>query len=182
MTTGDESDSGRHATEDRYLFVIFRSRLTLALATLPPGQRTDLAAECWLGPMRYRMVDQTLVCFYDWLRNAHRRVVGVRFWLESLERFRTPQRGALAHLYRFSYVAETHNGHALEVYFSSDRRIDESNSSDQDFMPQPVFADEHGEWAVALYATDLDEVEMGGVRAADTAWELASLTARSTIP
>ncbi len=159
-----ERQSGENVVES--LFLIFRPRLALALTTI---QRSH---EYNIGDESFRVIDKSLVAFYDWIRNPVGQIIGVRFWLESEELFRDKQLEWLNHLYRFPYVVKAEDGHALEVYISSNHQSDGIVAGELDFFPQEVFVNKKGVWAVCLRVAELDPSEMEVIKVADVDWEI----------
>src|SRR6266576_2805802 len=105
-----------------FLLIVFRPEVTLAFSEAQPPQKFSIEA------VDYRAtpaVDST--SFYDWLRNASGKVIGLRYW--PTHEVKLPLE-ALAHL---PYVRVVHEGENIEVYFSANREADDSRSDDQSF-------------------------------------------------
>jgi len=149
---------------DEILFLVFRPRLALALAAVQYNDTYDHGDKWWLDSQRYSQAFDSFVAFYDWLRTINKQIVGIRFWLED------DTQVVAKDLSQFPYVLAVNEGKALEVYFSPDHQIDVENSGDQDFIPNKVFLNDKGEWAIALYITGVINVGMGDLQARGVDW------------
>ena len=148
----------------RCLLVAFHARLALALVDECPGN------EYQLGDKRYRDKGYgELTGFYDWLRDSSGKLLGVRYWPFEETSFLSDV------LSEFPSVVVAKDRSYLEVYFSSDRRVDRQRSDDQDLGANKVFSTEQGEWAISFDTTALSPSEMENVYAADADWQSASL-------
>lgn len=170
MTLDSEHFGESDKDSDTVLFIVFRRRLTLALAAIRGDSGYEVASVWQLGDALFHEIYSSFATFYDWLRDRAGRVIGVRFWLDSDKWLKDGELDMRHYLKRLHYVATTNHDHALEVYFSTDYRVAEGISGDQAFYTNSVLASEQGEWAITLRVTDFDMVEMAGVQAADADW------------
>jgi hypothetical protein len=87
--------------------------------------------------------------FYDWLRNAEGRVIGVRYLPADELEFLC---NAIAQL---PYVVVDPQINSIELYFSDDRSIDESVSNDQEFGDNRLFKSASGTFALSFNASEV---------------------------
>ncbi len=91
--------------------------------------------------------------FYDWLRDSDSKVLGVRYWLESDMDFLAQYAKELPYV----HVDPSRN---LEIYFSERRAIDQLHSGDQDFLYDPIFRSEDGQYAIGFGMGWLNDAEI----------------------
>jgi len=135
-------------TDGPYLFLLLRSRLGLHYH---PGPLSKLFV---FEGIRY--FDQgygSFLGFYDWLRNSEHRVLGVRYFpFEEFEFLFEITK-------QLDYVDLDPAGRWLDIYFSSDRKVLESISDDQDFGGNTILRSEDGHYALSFFAPDeLDDL------------------------
>src|SRR5437762_12985942 len=107
------------------LIVFLRPTLAMAEMTSWPhsklhvfGQTYSSIAGDWTG-------------FYDWIRNAERKLLGVRYWPFEATEFVISRASGLSY-------ARVSEGRDVEIFFSDERHIKEEFSKDQDFLCDPV--------------------------------------------
>ena len=140
------------------LLVIFRPKLTLAKSPVWPlksfvlddKQYHDAALGEWTG-------------FYDWLRDASGDLLGVRYGLNEETEFLGEQTRAL------DYVKVVAPGY-IEIYFSDRRHFEPKLSADQDFLYDPIFRSDDGEYALGFAMEDLSESELRSIENAQADW------------
>ena len=84
--------------------------------------------------------------FYDWLRNARQRIIGVRHHV--FNEFKLPF-GKISEL-PYAEVVEYPNVVTLSVYFDAYRDIEEETSDDQCFTDNRVYRSELDEYAISF--------------------------------
>ncbi len=92
--------------------------------------------------------------FYDWLRNAEGDVIGVRWFPHEETSLRDIRAGYLAELPNVTIDSDKLG---LTIYFTENRRVDESKSGDQEFLENNVYFSSNGTYAISFaidYLTD----------------------------
>lgn len=140
------------------LLVVLRPKLTLAKSpawplkgfALDSKEYRDAALGEWTG-------------FYDWLRDADGSLLGVRYWLNEGTEFLAQQAHAL------DYVS-VDPSRFIEIYFSDRRQVAPKLSADQDFLYDPVFRSDDGEYALGFAMEDLGESDLRNIEKAQADW------------
>jgi peptidoglycan/xylan/chitin deacetylase (PgdA/CDA1 family) len=92
--------------------------------------------------------------FYDWLRTKDRTLIGVRFFGFENTYF------LAEHLQDLPYIKIGHaldDSPILDIYFSDERKVDESLGGDQDFGWNWLFKTASGKLAMSFFAEDVIE-------------------------
>ena len=97
--------------------------------------------------------------FYDWLRDRHGQIVGLRYWPFEETRFLTDSLRALP------YVRVDEDRSFVEFYLADARAVDHELSDDQHFGDNRLFATDSGELGISFGTETLSEPEMDHVRA-----------------
>jgi hypothetical protein len=159
--TGEPGTGQHHANSPNgrlCLLVILRPKLTLAKSpgwplkgfALNGKEYRDAALGEWTG-------------FYDWLRAADGTLLGVRYWLNEETEFLTQEAEGLPY-------ANVDPSRFVEIYFSDRRDIEPQQSADQDFLYDPVFRSDDGEYALGFAIKDLNESELRSIENAQANW------------
>ena len=98
--------------------------------------------------------------FYDWLRSAGGKIIGLRYWPFEDTAFLVDAMRPL------QYVTASADRSFVEIYFGELREFDEQMSDDQDFGNAKVFGSDDGSWALTFDVTGLDDLEMEWIHAA----------------
>lgn len=139
----------------RYLLLALRHELECAISERPPGNSVimghkayaDLDHGDWLG-------------FYDWLRNSHGHILGVRFWpFEDVE-------GILLDVSIANNYITILPNKGLEIFFSQNKNYEARISGDQDFSFSKVYRSRDGYYALAFGMLDLPAQEVSSVLSA----------------
>jgi hypothetical protein len=104
--------------------------------------------------------------FYDWLRDSDSNVLGVRYWLSSETEF-------LAHQARELSYVHLDALRCIEIYFSERREVDQSLSSDQDFLYDAIFRSDDGQYAIGFGVGELNEAELSSLQSVGAKWTKA---------
>jgi hypothetical protein len=91
--------------------------------------------------------------FYDWLRRADGRVIGVRYLPFEASR------GVGDAVAALPYVEVSADRSSLTIFFSADRAFEPAASGDQAFGGNRVFVTDDGAYALTFDAGSLDEAE-----------------------
>ena len=145
--------------DDSCLIVVLGPSLTLTMSPSLPFNGFSL------GTTSYR--DFGLgewTGFYDWLRKEDDHIIGVRYWLNGGVEDMVSQVASLSYL-------RIDPGRYIEIYFSDSRQIDRTRSVDQDFIYDPVFRSDDGEYAIGFAMENLSEMETLSIRNAPVTWE-----------
>jgi hypothetical protein len=135
-------------TVNRYLLVLLRKKLTLAISDTRPTEILQVDSST------YRDLGHgDLTGFYDWLRKPNGELVGVCY--SPLREIAFPF-GTVA---RFSYVKVPSSPTYLEIYFGPDRAYDPKISDTQDFGDNWVYRSAEGELAISFDMHWLNEAD-----------------------
>ena len=143
--------SGMGEREKHCLIVILEEQLKLAegsdwpIAGFAAGDKNY--RDCGFGDFTE---------FYDWLRNSHGEVLGVRYYLCGETEF------LFDYAQRKDYMLSSDRGtfKYIEIYFSVMRDVDPLRSDDQGFVYDPVFRSDDGQIAIAFDMGWLSETEL----------------------
>src|SRR5207248_2896449 len=101
--------------------------------------------------------------FYDWLRDADQRLLGVRYWpFESTEL-------VIARSTELAYVS-TNRQRYIEIFFANERHVKQELSKDQEFLYDPVYVSPSGGCAVAFSTDGLSEADYRSIAEASAEW------------
>jgi hypothetical protein len=101
--------------------------------------------------------------FYDWLRDIKGNLLGVRYWLnEETETLSRQPR-------QFDYL-RVDGTRFIEIYFSDSRQVEPKLSADQDFLYDPVFRSDDGEYALGFALDGLGLTELRNIDGAQADW------------
>lgn len=149
------SSSGPSSTESSLgracLIVVLKSKLALAESSVWPlkgfvlngKEYHDAALGEWTG-------------FYDWLRDPNGYLLGVRYWLNEGTEMLAQQARVL------DYVS-LKPSRFIEIYFSDRRDVDPKLSADQEFLYDPVFRSDDGEYALGFAMEGLGESDLRNI-------------------
>lgn len=142
--TGDIQNASEEWPED-CLLVLLRPQLVLGWAEKYPIRRLVLEdTSCEHAP-------ESVLFFYDWLRNAEGDLLGVRCY---------PGGESLSSAAELEYVKARHCSPehcGLEIFFSEDREFEPEHSGDQQFTYNDPFQSKHGESIIAFGSEVLSE-------------------------
>ena len=145
--------------QKKTLVVLLIPHLTLSLIEKFPLEKLNV------GSNKYRNLGEGIwQGFYDWLRDASGKIIGVRFW-----RFEDADL-QLSNIASLPYVLVNRDKDYIEIYFSDSRQYVIEKSDDQDFGAQRIFVDDGGTWAIALDVSMLNELEFESIKDANVAW------------
>jgi hypothetical protein len=82
--------------------------------------------------------------------------LGVRYWLNEETEF------LAQHVHGLAYVI-VDPSRFIEIYFSHRRDVEPQRSADQDFLYDPVFRSDEGEYALGFAIEDLSESELRSI-------------------
>lgn len=100
--------------------------------------RCELPEQVWVGNQEYRSITTTaLNGFYDWLRDANSKTIGIRISPDEQEET------VLKHCGKLSY-AHVRDSHSVELYVGENRLFVEELSDDQDFGGNRIYANASG--------------------------------------
>jgi hypothetical protein len=140
------------------LIVVLKSNLTLAESPGWPVQRFALNGK------EYR--DAQLgewTGFYDWLRDPNGDLLGVRYWVDEGTEVLVQQAYLLAY-------ARVDPSRCIEFYFSERRNVEAKLSTDQEFLYDPVFRSDDGEYALGFAMHGLSESDLRNIRNTQADW------------
>src|SRR5437016_5440827 len=109
------------------LIVVFKPELTLAFSEQSSKPILRMDNREFTDP-----TDRSWNCFYDWLRNASNRVLGVRLWLWN------DLSNLVEHLGYLPYTRVGKEKKSIEVFFSDDRQYIDEFSKDQEFYENRI--------------------------------------------
>lgn len=97
--------------------------------------------------------------FYDWLRDTHGVLIGLRYWPFDTTAFLQSEVGHLP------FIRTTPNG-AIELFFSDSRDTDSAQSKDQGFQYDALFRSAEGTYALLIDDSELrgEDIESLGRR------------------
>jgi hypothetical protein len=101
--------------------------------------------------------------FYDWLRNADRELVGVRYWPFETTEF------VISRASELSYV-KRHERSYLEIFFANERDLKPELSKDQEFLYDPVYLSASGACAIAFATDGLSQDDYQSLARARVQW------------
>jgi hypothetical protein len=109
--------------------------------------------------------------FYDWLRNSHDEVLGVRYNLCEDTEF------LFGYAQRRDYMLSKELGRwkYVEIYFSEEWDVDPLRSCDQGFVYDPVFRSDDGEIAIAFDTGWLSDSELQTLERRTSIWAEAHI-------
>ena len=115
--------------------------------------------------------------FYDWLRNSHDELLGVRYYLCRETEF------LFDYAQRTDYMLSADCGtfKYVEIYFSEKRDVDPLRSCDQGFVYDPVFRSDDDQIAIAFDAGWLSETELEALDRNETVWTEVKSVYRSEL-
>jgi hypothetical protein len=137
---------------EKCLLLFFKSPLELAWAELP----NDAPVAIVYKNQTYKNIGtQGWNGFYDWLRNYQNKIVGVRYFpFEDFEMLAT----LINQLPDCKVVTNNKGAVWFDLFFSSDRSVNEKKSDDQDFGGNWLFQTESGDKAMSLIARDNEKL------------------------
>ncbi len=143
--------------EAKCLVVFLRPKLALAEMTAWPKDRLVAFGEI------YSSVAGEWTGFYDWLRDADHRLLGVRYWpFESTEL-------VITRATELAYVS-TNKQRYIEIFFASERHVKQEFSKDQEFLYDPVYVSPSGGCALAFSTDGLSEADYRSIAEARAEW------------
>jgi len=115
--------------------------------------------------------------FYDWLRNYHDEVIGVRINLCDAD---TEFLFDYANQRKYILSKDLGSFKFIEIYFSETCEVDPLRSCDQGFVYDPIFRSDDGEIAIAFDTGWLSEAELRVLEARESLWTEAQLSLRQS--
>ena len=143
---------------EKCLLIFFKSPLELAWAELPDDAPSAIVYKNQI----YKYAGtQEWNGFYDWLRNYRNEIIGVRYF--PFEDFK--ELASLVNRLTDCKVNTNDKGAVwFDLFFTSDRNVNEKISDDQDFGGNWLFETESGDKAMSLIFKDDDKLLEGSCK------------------
>ena len=137
--------SGDYYKHDTHLIIALNPKLQITQVKGNPAQSLDARGFV-------RLSADGLSAFYDWLRDRHGAVIGLRYipifpddaWIREIPVAPSVERTPTE----------------LRVYFTDDKGFVEAKSSDQDFGACHFYRSRDGGWLIVVHAAALSEEEL----------------------
>jgi len=140
------------------LIVALNSNLTLAESPVWPLKSFALSGQLYRDAALGEWTG-----FYDWLRDSNSVLLGVRYWFNEGTELLVQKANALGYI-------RVDPSRYIEIYFSDRRDIEPKLSSDQEFLYDPVFRSDEGEYALGFAMEGLGESDLLNIHTARANW------------
>jgi hypothetical protein len=153
----EDEDGNADFGEAKCLVLFLRPKLAMAEMTEWPRDRLSAFGET------YSSCAGEWTGFYDWLRNADRRLLGIRYGPFETTAF------VISQASQFSYV-KAHEGNHLEIFFANERDVKPELSTDQEFLYDPAYLAPSGECALTFALDGLSKADHQFIARASVEW------------